>query len=139
MTKTVLLVLLLTGMGGQNPPVPIEVSLGEKFILKAGREAVVLGTQFRFKFNRVVQDSRCPEGVVCVWQGNGQVHIDWERSHGRLISVLLNTGIAPADAECGGYQVSLVALRPAAKPDVVIDPEEYEAVLMVKSVATESR
>lgn len=139
MTLLVLLFSLLWGAHSQETPPPKEVSLGEKFTLRAGQEAVIRDTDLRLRFSRVVQDSRCPIGVQCVWQGNGQIHLSWERSQARPIWLLLNTGLSPKDFSCGGLGVDLVDLQPPARPNIEIDPAEYQVVLVVRRAETEAQ
>jgi hypothetical protein len=59
------------------------VDLGEPFDLRVGRTAVLLesprGTPFRVTFLGVTGESRCPEDVRCVWEGDARVVLHLER------------------------------------------------------------
>jgi hypothetical protein len=46
-----------------------EVALGQEFQLQPGGEAVISGENTSIKFIRVTEDSRCPKGATCIWEG----------------------------------------------------------------------
>src|SRR5262245_3921286 len=43
---------------------------GQEFELSINQEAVVEGESLAVAFEAVLEDSRCPEGVDCIWSGN---------------------------------------------------------------------
>ena len=45
------------------------VSLGQEFSLHIGESASIRGEKLQFRFLEVTEDSRCPTGVVCIWEG----------------------------------------------------------------------
>jgi len=45
------------------------VSLGQEFSLRIGESASIRGEELQVKFSEVTEDSRCPTGVVCIWEG----------------------------------------------------------------------
>ncbi len=49
-----------------------KVSLGEDFELKMGESTAVRGEDFNIKFLEVLEDSRCPRNVTCVWEGRAR-------------------------------------------------------------------
>ena len=54
-----------------------------------------VNTDLRVSFAQVVEDSRCPASVVCVWQGNGAIRLDITTGRGAQ-SATLNTAAEPA-------------------------------------------
>ncbi|MBI2832153.1 MAG: hypothetical protein HYX79_07850 [Chloroflexi bacterium] len=60
------LVLLAGCAGGENEG---GVRPGEEFTLSIGQTVAIRGESLQVGFLDVVGDSRCPKGVVCVWQG----------------------------------------------------------------------
>src|SRR5262245_25820104 len=44
--------------------------LGQEFELKVNQEALIVGEGLAVSFDSVLEDSRCPEGVDCIWSGN---------------------------------------------------------------------
>src|SRR5215510_15692192 len=70
-------VLLMMIMGlAQEPTINNDVDLGQEFKIKNGQEVVVRGEKLRINFVGVVDESRCPTGAVCVWEGNAVVVLD---------------------------------------------------------------
>ena len=124
------LALLLFLGAGQTLTGKNEVPLDQEFTLKIGQQAVVQNTKLKIRFADVLEDSRCPEGVECIWEGNGKVNLELKKSAKKLISVLVNTGREPRAAEYRGYTVRLVKLSPSPKAGEVIDPSQYEATLV---------
>jgi len=47
----------------------VESGLGEEFSLAIGQSASITGEDLEVTFLDVVEDSRCPRDVVCVWEG----------------------------------------------------------------------
>lgn len=46
-----------------------EVNLGEKFYLSIGETVKIAGESLSLRFDDVTGDSRCPQDVVCIWEG----------------------------------------------------------------------
>lgn len=59
-----------------------EVSLGHEFSLRIGENASIKGEELQVRFLEVTEDSRCPTGVVCIWEGrvNCLVEITYRES-----------------------------------------------------------
>ncbi len=73
-----------------------------------------VNTDLRVSFAQVVEDSRCPASVVCVWQGNGAIRLDITTGRGAA-SAILNTAGGTAfsrEASVDGYTFTLVELDP---------------------------
>lgn len=47
----------------------LKVNLGQEFSLSIGQSAVIADENLEITFEEVSEDSRCPEGAVCVWEG----------------------------------------------------------------------
>ncbi|MDD5510387.1 MAG: hypothetical protein PHI12_06240 [Dehalococcoidales bacterium] len=59
-----------SGLGGS------QVNLNEEFALSPGQLAFVEGENLSVKFLEVVEDSRCPRGVTCIWTGRIAVIVE---------------------------------------------------------------
>jgi len=117
------------------PPLPVDPAPpNQEFDLRFG-ESVRVGTgpTILIKFLRVNEDSRCPEGVVCVWEGNARIELSLERE--RLIIpptiAPLNTALDPRSTVFAGYTITLRRLSPYPKYRTQIDPRAYIARLIV--------
>jgi len=58
------------------------VSLGQEFSLRIGESANIRGEELQVRFLEVTEDSRCPTGVVCIWEGrvSGLLEITYRES-----------------------------------------------------------
>lgn len=89
------------------------VELGETVVLKAGESAEVASKDVSIRFAELVSDSRCPEGMVCVWAGEAVVSLTLaEPGRGeRTTAQLTSTGRGgKQSAEFAACRVDLVAV-----------------------------
>lgn len=132
---------LLVGCGGavaERPgggSGPVRARLGQEFKLRAGGRAEVEGEGLRVMFASVANDSRCPEGVACVWAGNAEVLVEAEGG-GRAV-LRLNTHGGdnyPKERRHGQYTVRLVALSPHPAKGRETKAADYEVTLVIRKV-----
>jgi hypothetical protein len=109
--------------------------VGREFRIRVGRTVTFRGETLRLRFVRVPADSRCPEGVDCVWAGNAEVLVEVSAGGARgrrTLSLNTNAGQErPAEAKYRRYTVRLVGLSPYPKSARKIRPGEYVATLLV--------
>ena len=60
------LLMLINLVGCQSR---IEASIGNEFSLAIGQTAELKGEQITIQFEGIRDDSRCPKGATCIWQG----------------------------------------------------------------------
>ena len=106
--------------------------LNREFKLKVGQEAVVRPGGLKVRFDGVVEDSRCPEGVNCIWAGNARITVRLRGAGGRPASVELNTGAEPRRHTHMQYEVELLDLSPYPKEGKATDRRSYVATLKVR-------
>lgn len=127
--KRILPVLLFFGSACSSPTSPTPgVPLGRDFALKPGETVAIQGTRLTVGFESVLDDSRCPADVVCVWQGEAVLAL--RVSEGGEPSRLDLTTNAP-EKRVGSYRIRLARVEPypfAAKP---IEPGDYRVILTV--------
>lgn len=97
--------------------------------LNGGEEVLIEGTILRVGFHRVLEDSRCPQEVVCVWAGNVQVEVGNTFGKGPTYPVLLNSAIPPREAVRNGIRVRLVDVEPDPVAGMEIPFESYRITL----------
>jgi hypothetical protein len=102
------------------------VRLGEEFVLRFGDQVSVQGVKLSLKFQDVTEDSRCPDGVVCVWEGNSRVLLEVNQS-----TFALNTTVEPKQIIVDRYLVRLNSLSPYPMIERKIQKAEYLAALVV--------
>lgn len=133
MARYFLILLLIACASGEAPPqAPEDVVLASEFRLAPGQARRVASSGLTVRFVRLVSDSRCPAGVSCIWEGDGEVEIGLNLGEKRSLVRLHTHGGAQHTGQIvfSGYRVKLVALNPApANPP---RPEsEYVATLVV--------
>ncbi len=134
MDINVLFLLLATLVtASQGTAKRTSVPLGEEFRIKIGQQVTIGGQKLKIKFNAVQDESRCPTGVQCVWEGNAAVVVRVLKKPGKAVEATLNTNpsMKPVQLEHEGYSIKLVGLNPYPKADQRIEPNDYEAVLQV--------
>lgn len=108
------------------------VDPGDAFEIQVGEVVGITGSEVEIFFDRVVEDSRCPTGVQCPWEGNAAARFELSLGNAELSPqpVILNTFFGPREARIFGLRLRLRALRPY--PDYSsppIDPAAYVAEL----------
>jgi hypothetical protein len=116
---------------------PVEYDLGQTFSMSGGDEAVIRGEHLRLRFTDVLEDSRCPSQVECVWTGQARIAVLVEQSERQPSTVEFNTNPAPGQnaqtARVGPFTIALTALDPYPQtPEQAIDLEDYRATLSVR-------
>jgi hypothetical protein len=119
---TAFLTLACEMPGGLEPP------LNQPFSLRVGETAEFANAQLSVTFRAVSEDSRCPNDVVCIWEGNGQVQLE-VRLRGSLQTLALNTTTQPRQVRVGSYRLRLDELAPLPAASRPISPAEYVATL----------
>ena len=99
--------------------------------IKVGREKKVEGGDLRIAFDRVAEDSRCPAGVQCVWQGNARVRLVATDRKGERVEFDLNTGVPPFERRFGEYTIRLAKLAPHPSAGRKPKPGDYSATVVV--------
>jgi hypothetical protein len=104
------------------------VVLGESFTLKADESIAIKGEQLSFRFDSVLNDSRSPEGGICVWAGNAAVLLCFPDMNDTV-----NTFLDPKEITYGNYKVKLQLLSPYPKIGQVIIPQNLYVAQFVVS------
>ncbi len=112
-----------------------EIRADKPFQLKVGQTAVLPDGSAALRFASVPTDSRCPMGAMCIWAGDGVVHLD-VLAAGDTSSIDLHTnpGAGSASARVGAWSVELVGLVPLKRAGEPIAPGDYVATLQVKAL-----
>jgi hypothetical protein len=106
------------------------VGLDREFDLRLGQGALVKIEGVRIGFDSVIEDSRCPKGVDCIWAGQGKIRIKLSKTNKKPASIELSTQ-QPNNISHLGYRVTLVGLSPYPKAAGTINKKAYVATLAV--------
>lgn len=123
---------LATLGGSANPSDAQTAALGEGFTLRVGESASIEGASLQVGFLEVANDSRCPKGERCVWEGDATVRIWVQRGAGAKEKRDLHTsGKAQDSADDSGHEVRLLRLAPEPVSGRTIEQRDYVATLQV--------
>jgi hypothetical protein len=111
---------------------PAKVLIDKEFSLGIGQTASIEGEKLVIKFKAVLEDSRCPVNVVCVWAGNGKVEFEILDIDGQNKTVTLNTEDEPGAITLKGHKLTLTSLNPPRIDGVSISPGDYSVTLRVE-------
>lgn len=111
----------------------VSANLNEEFYITQGQKAELKDSGLEITFNRVSEDSRCPRGVECVWEGNGRIKISVYHPAFGTETKELNTTVEPRQAVVGKFKIGLSELQPYPEKDKEISPENYRIRLIVEN------
>jgi len=108
-----------------------QLSLGQPFTLKMGQEARFKDERVKIRFISVAEDSRCPQGVNCIWAGNAKVSMVLEKASSKPVIVELNTLSEPRVGNVMDYQITLTDLSPYPQANKTINRKDYTATIVL--------
>lgn len=121
--KTFILTLItILGIGGITA-----AQTTDKVTLKSGQQKSAARTHLKIKFLSVVDDSRCPIDVNCIWAGNAKIRVQITGVRGGPKTFELNTTMGPKGDQFDGWAINLESLTPAPKSGTAIKPKDYRA------------
>jgi len=103
-----------------------EPKLDEEIQIKFGESITLEKGKLRIKFKSLVGDSRCPQGVVCVWAGNAEILLEVSKNE-----IALNTALDPKEQVVGDYNIQLRDVIPHPKAGEELKPEDYSIKIIV--------
>ncbi|HJW20576.1 MAG TPA: hypothetical protein VJ571_08490 [Candidatus Nitrosotalea sp.] len=80
------------------------------------------------KFLNVTEDSRCPSGVTCIWQGKSTIIVNVMKNNQNLGNSSLTSGLGNNDATVaisGGYILQVIQMAPYPTSGVRIPISDY--------------
>ena len=86
------------------------------------------------RFVEMVEDSRCPTDVNCVWAGNAKIKIRVSKN-GRSHDLTLDTNGPSQSAAAEGYTIRFVGLTPLPRSNVRINRNGYVAAFELTKLA----
>ena len=107
--------------------------LDEPFALNVSQSLVIGDDALQVGFVGVIEDSRCPVDVTCVWGGDVIADL-WLQVAGEPVQsfVLHLARQFPYLITVGDYTLTLLQVLPARYQDVPIEPDDYVVRLVVQ-------
>jgi hypothetical protein len=110
--------------------------LGQEFTLGIGESIGLEGEEgYKIRFDTVSSDSRCAEGVQCIWAGRVDAVFTVSQDDNTQKLTLATGDMSQGgtgQATAGKYNLTLKAISPMKKKDVTIAPNAYKASLVVQ-------
>ncbi|MBX3299662.1 MAG: hypothetical protein KF736_09390 [Acidobacteria bacterium] len=106
-------------------------STPEKIVVGVGKLKTAKRSKLKVRFIEVTEDSRCPEGVNCIWSGNAKVKV--EITGGKISKIFeFNTDAGPKGDIFQGWSVTIDRLVPHPKADTETDKKAYFATFVIE-------
>ena len=105
-------------------------SLGEEFELAVHQTAQITAENISVTFQEVLEDSRCPVDVTCIWAGLAEVSLRVAVS-GQEREISLSTSPPENSAVFENYTFWLIGVRPVPRANQNIDSSAYFVTVRV--------
>lgn len=126
---SLVLIVALTACQSNGAPAPRAASLNQEIEL-APQERAAYGPQgLSVEFVRIVEDSRCPTDVECVWAGEVIVQVATRIDKAQAEQHQIKAG---EHATVGAFRVFVVKVEPLPISTRQIPQEEYRVTLKVE-------
>ena len=103
---------------------------GESVKVQINTEKRASQNKLNIRFVELVEDSRCPRDVNCVWAGNAKIKIRVSKN-GRSHDLTMDTNGKAQTAVAEGYQLKFVGLTPEPRSNIRINRNGYVAVFEI--------
>ncbi len=128
--NVLLVLLLIFGSGCEETAIEQGFTIDRNATFQLNQIYTSSDGQYTLKITEI-GDSRCPEGVVCVWQGEVTVKGEWtvnkNKSTFELHSVLTDQQIQPDN-----YTIQIIDAKPYPKYGTDTKPEDLSVTLLIK-------
>jgi hypothetical protein len=96
------------------------------------KETKLVRSKLSIKFVELVDDSRCPTGVQCIWAGNGKIRVSIKRASGAAKIFEMDTNGPNNSVLYAGYKITLTGLTPHPAENIRINRNGYVAAFTVQ-------
>lgn len=124
------IVALLAGCAG-GPADTITVGLDSPFTLSVGQTAVITGEDLQLRFENVIEDSRCPLNVQCVWEGRASYTVQLTYQGDSYDMILTEAGLGGVAHDTFLDYAIIANLLPYPEEPGEIAREDYRLQLTV--------
>jgi hypothetical protein len=110
--------------------------LNQPFELAVGQEAFLAEANLHIRFEHILDDSRCPARVVCVWSGQARLEVSFWKTglppETKKFSTFSNPPENSDTHTYQGFSIKLVNVDPyPITPDQPIPPNDYHITLLI--------
>lgn len=126
---SLLLIVALAACRSTGAPAPHAASLSQEVQLAPQEQAVYQPPGFMVEFVRVVEDSRCPSDVACVWAGEVKVQLSTRLDAAEATEHEIKPG---EPKTVGALRVDVVNVQPERVSTREIAQDEYRVTVKVE-------
>ena len=129
---TLIYLLLFSAFAKAQDTTKVEIP---KIYVKAYQGTATPISHTSLRLVQVLQDSRCPKGVECIWAGNAKVEVEITNDKGDKITkqVTLSGKQLPAIYTEDGLEIYIRGLAPYPTTGSKINPSDYYLRVEVKN------
>jgi hypothetical protein len=127
------LAVALAACQSAGAPASHAARLGQEVRLAPGEQASFDPHGLIVEFVKVLEDSRCPTDVTCVWAGEVKLQL---ATRIRAAAPVQHEITAGQDATIGEFRLAVVRVEPERLSTREISPEQYRVMLRVDSNQT---
>lgn len=102
------------------------------FMLKTGESVQIERGLGLITFIKIVEDSRCPTNVTCVWAGNVKTEFEILDRDRKKTRIYLNSAIKPNKILLKGYSLQITSIFPSKIKGSEISEKKYQVKLRVE-------
>ena len=101
--------------------------------LRVGKEMTLRDSKIKIRFLSVDNDSRCPQGVNCIWAGSVGVSLLLSAPGVEDVRVKLNTAVEPQAVSFKGHSIRIESVKPPRVEGEKIRSGDYRITLAVSA------
>jgi len=128
--KYLLVFFLFSAMGCEEAIIDQGFTIGKEVSFQVNQLYTSADGQYTLKITEV-SDSRCPEGVQCIWQGEVTVKGDWTENNNKS-SFEIHSVVSTQTKQPTGYTVQIVDAKPYPKYGTESKPENLVVTLLIQ-------
>lgn len=127
-----LAILLIYCSDAPNDIEDATFKLGDTLTIAYGETQFNSSQDLSINFDTILEDSRCPVDVVCVWEGNAEIKFILS-SNDSFVDFTLNTAGSyfNTDTTLYGYEIELIDLLPYPHSQIQHPITDYKAVVLI--------
>jgi hypothetical protein len=129
--KGLLLIMMFIVVScSSNAAGEVKAAVNQEFRLAAGKTAIISGEDLKLKLEEVSSDSRCPQGVTCIWAGEAKCRMNVTHNQNASPLILIVSGSGENQVVFDGYTF-VYNLEPYPQAGQEIDKNAYVLVMKI--------
>jgi hypothetical protein len=124
------ILVLFAGTACEEAIVDQPLRVGKEFTFEISKAYTSENGRFNLKITDI-RDSRCPEGVACIWQGEVSVSGEWTEGNSKS-TFDLHSALTDQQKQPDGYTIKIVDAQPYPKYGTDSKPEDLLVTLLIE-------